>query len=174
MSFKIALIQMNVVGGEKQTNLDHAQQLVAQAASNGAALVVLPEALDLGWTHPSSQAEAEPIPHGSTCDFFSNLAKEHKIYLCTGLTEADEERVFNSAIIIDPQGTVLCKHRKLNELEIGHEYYDQGDRLQVVDTELGTLGLMICADGFAEDEGDYPIAGLYGSRHYSLTLRLGR
>jgi len=44
------------------------------------------------------------------------------------------------------------KHRKLNELSIGHEYYAQGDRLNVVDTEYGTFGLMICADGFAKDQ----------------------
>ncbi|MCJ8328388.1 MAG: carbon-nitrogen hydrolase family protein, partial [Lentisphaeria bacterium] len=45
----------------------------------------------------------------------------------------------------------LCKHRKLNELDIGHEYYAQGDRLNVAETEFGTFGLMICADGFAKD-----------------------
>jgi predicted amidohydrolase len=152
MSFKLALIQMDVVGGDKRANLDRAQKLVAEAAATGIAMAVLPEALDLGWTHPSSKTEAESIPEGAPCTLLSKLAAEHNIFLCAGITEADGDRTFNSAVIIDPKGNVLCKHRKLNELEIGHDFYDQGDRLQVVDTELGTLGLMICADGFAKDE----------------------
>ena len=59
--------------------------------------------------------------------------------------------MFNSAVIIDRQGKLLLLHRKLNELVIGHDDYEQGDRLNVCHTELGTLGLMICADGFAHD-----------------------
>ena len=62
------------------------------------------------------------------------------------------DQVFNSAVIIDRQGKLLLLHRKLNELTIGHEFYAQGDRLNVCHTELGTLGLMICADGFAQDQ----------------------
>jgi predicted amidohydrolase len=59
--------------------------------------------------------------------------------------------LYNSAILLDPDGKLLLHHRKLNELEIGHPYYAQGDRLGVAQTELGTLGLMICADAFAKD-----------------------
>jgi len=152
MSFKLALIQMDVTGGDKHANLEHAQELVAVAATSGAVMAVLPEAFDLGWAHPSSQTEAESIPDGSTCVYLSRLAAEHNIFLCAGITEADGERTYNAAVIIDRHGKVLCKHRKLNELEIGHDYYDQGDRLRVVESELGTLGLMICADGFANGE----------------------
>jgi predicted amidohydrolase len=60
--------------------------------------------------------------------------------------------VFNSAVILDRQGQLILKHRKLNELDIGHAYYDQGDRLNVCHTELATFGLMICADGFARGQ----------------------
>ena len=151
MSFKIALIQMRVRGGDKEGNLDHAVRLIAEAAAGGADLVVLPEAMDLGWTDPSSKTEAEPVPNGMPCRTLAASAAAHRIFVCSGLTEADGNRVFNSAVLIDRQGRMLCKHRKLNELTIGHEYYDQGDRLNVVTTELGTLGLMICADALAKD-----------------------
>ena len=53
------------------------------------------------------------------------------------------------AVLLDPEGRMLLHHRKLNELEIGHTCYDQGDRLGVVQTSVGTMGLMICADAFA-------------------------
>lgn len=152
MGFRVALIQMLVVGGDKRGNLDHALDLIAKASDRGADLVLLPEAMDLGWTHPSSRSAAESIPGGMPCSVLAEAAAKQGIFLCAGLTEAAGEQVFNTGVILDRQGNLLCKHRKLNELTIGHDCYDQGDRLGVVHTELGTLGLMVCADGFAKDE----------------------
>jgi predicted amidohydrolase len=150
MRFKLALIQMKVVGGQKQENLARALSLIAEASIHGAGLALLPEALDLGWTDPSSRAEAEPVPDGGPCRALAEAAARHHLFVCAGLTERDGARVFNTAVLLDRQGHLLLKHRKLNELEIGHPYYDLGDRLKVASTELGTIGLMICADAFAE------------------------
>jgi predicted amidohydrolase len=47
-------------------------------------------------------------------------------------------------------------------LEIGHDFYAQGDRLGVAETELGTLGLMICADAFARGQVVTRTLGLMG------------
>jgi len=151
MAFKLALIQMSVESGNKKRNLAHAEELIEDAAVNGADLALLPEAMDLGWTHPSSQTDAEPIPEGESYKRLARAALEHGIYVCSGLTEKTRGVIFNSAVIIGRQGSLLCLHRKINELTIGHEYYGQGDRLNVVHTEIGKLGLMICADGFAKD-----------------------
>jgi predicted amidohydrolase len=149
--FKAALIQMSVEGGEKSRNLRRAGTLIDEAGAHGAALAVLPEALNLGWTHPSCQEHADAIPGGESYEALSAFALRHGIYVCAGLVERDGTRVFNSAVILDRQGKLRLLHRKLNELVIGHDYYEQGDRLNVCQTELGTLGLMICADGFAHD-----------------------
>jgi predicted amidohydrolase len=150
-SFKVALIQMSVAGGQKTRNLRHAGALIDEAAAHGAALAVLPEALNLGWTHPSCRDQADAIPGGESYEALSDLALRHGINVCAGLVERDGDRVFNSAVILDRQGKLRLSHRKLNELVIGHDYYEQGDRLNVCQTELGTLGLMICADGFAHE-----------------------
>ncbi|MDA0347653.1 MAG: carbon-nitrogen hydrolase family protein [Verrucomicrobia bacterium] len=150
--FKLAMVQMLVKGGEKSANIAHAIELIKEASTHGAEVVLLPECLDLGWTHPSALKLAEPIPEGGPCRALSQAAKDNGVYVCAGITEQAGERTYNAAVIIDKEGEVLLKHRKLNELEIGHPYYDQGDRLNVVETEFGTLGLMICADGFANDQ----------------------
>ena len=152
MAFKLALAQMLVEGGQPQENLYRAEARIQEAAQNGAQLVLLPEALDLGWTHPMGREKAAPIPMGNPCKRLSEKAKENQVYVCAGLTEREGEAVFNAAVLIDPQGKVLLKHRKLNELAMGHQVYDQGDRLGVVHTPLGTLGLMICADGYVNDQ----------------------
>ncbi len=149
--FTLALIQMAVEGGDKAGNLARAAERVGTASANGASIVLLPEAMDLGWTHPSALTEAEPIPDGRSFQTLSALAKEYGLYVCSGLVEKTPEAVYNAAVLIDPQGTLRLLHRKLNELEIGHACYAQGDRLQVCATEFGTIGLMICADAFARD-----------------------
>lgn len=150
--FRLAMIQMLVKGGDKATNSEHALQLIGEAAGKGANVILLPECIDLGWTHPSALTLAEPIPEGDPCRMLQQAAKNFGIYICAGLTEQAADRVFNSAVIVNPKGKVVLKHRKLNELEIGHRYYAQGDRLNVVATEYGTFGLMICADGFANGQ----------------------
>jgi predicted amidohydrolase len=48
-------------------------------------------------------------------------------------------------VLLDDQGDLLLHHRKLNELDIGHPYYQQGDRLNVCETKFGMIGLMVCA-----------------------------
>ena len=72
-------------------------------------------------------------------------------YVCAGLTERTDLYHYNTAVLIDNSGKLLIIHRKLNELDIGHPYYAQGDRLNVATTEFGTIGIMICADGTAKD-----------------------
>jgi predicted amidohydrolase len=149
--FTLAIAQMFVEPGNKTRNLEHAEQFIHEAAVNKADVVLLPEVMDLGWTHPSARQLADPIPEGETCKRLCQSAKENNVYICCGIVERDGNAIYNAAIIIDNKGKVLVKHRKLNELDIAHNVYDQGDCLGVCHTPWGTFGLMICADAVAKD-----------------------
>jgi len=151
-SIRLALAQMRVDPGYPDLNLDRAEQRIREAAAEGASIVLLPETLDLGWTHPSARTDAQPIPSGVPCQRLATAARRHGIHVAAGLTERCGTRVFNAAVLIGPDGELLLHHRKINELAIGHSCYDPGDRLGVVRLPFGTVGLMICADGFAQDE----------------------
>jgi predicted amidohydrolase len=149
--FKIALVQMYVEPGSIDKNLGHAEQLIHEAAINGADVILLPEVMDLGWTHPSARYLADAISDGETCRRICKMAKENEVYVCCGIVEKDGDAVYNSAVIINDKGRVICRHRKLNELDIAHDLYSQGDHLEVCSTPWGTFGLMICADATAKD-----------------------
>src|SRR5437667_898802 len=151
-SFKLALAQMLVEGGRKEANLRRALERINEAAANGAQVVVLPETMTLGWTHWSATRDADKIPEGDCCLRLREAARGNRIYVCVGLVERAGLLVFNSAVLIDPSGEVILCHRKLNELEIAHEFYAPGDRLGVAPTPLGTFGVMICADAFARGQ----------------------
>jgi predicted amidohydrolase len=148
---KLAMAQMLVEGGNPEANLERAAERIETAAANGANLVLLPEAIDLGWTHSSARVKAGPIPGGSAFKKLAKAAKKNEVYVCAGIIEKEGERIFNSAVIISPEGKLLLKHRKINELDIAHDIYGQGDRINVCETEFGTLGLLICADARAKD-----------------------
>jgi predicted amidohydrolase len=150
-TLKLAMAQMLVEGGKKQNNLERAVARIEEAAQNDADIILLPEAMDLGWTHSSAKTEAEPIPGGSTFQKLAKAAKMNKIYVCAGIIERDKERTFNAAVLINRSGELVLKHRKVNELDIAHDLYDQGDRINVAETEFGTIGVLICADANAKD-----------------------
>jgi predicted amidohydrolase len=161
--FKLALGQMTVVGGDIEGNVQRAVRMISAATDAGAKVVLLPEALDVGWTNPNARTLATAIPDGQTCLTLRAAAQRSSVYVCAGLTERAGDAVFNAAVFISPAGEVVLHHRKLNELEVGHDVYDQGDRLGVVQTPLATFGLMICADGFARGQVVSCTLGLMGA-----------
>jgi len=162
--FKLAMVQMRVEPGARTQNLRRATELIAQAAAQGAQVVLLPEALPLGWTDSSTRQFADEVPGGETCRLLAQLAKEHRLHLCSGVIERAGDSIFNAAVLLGPSGDVLLHHRKLNELGIAHDCYAQGDRLAVAHTPLGCLGLMICADAFARGQIVSRTLGLMGAQ----------
>jgi predicted amidohydrolase len=148
---KLALVQMNVAGGELDLNLQHAAERIAQAAGEGAHLALLPEVMDLGWTHPSAKTMAYPVPGGKTFEHLAAAAMQNHIFVVAGIVEKDGDKTYNTAVLIAPDGRLLIKHRKLNELDIAHDLYATGDRLNVCHTKLGTIGLLVCADAGAKE-----------------------
>jgi len=141
--------QMLVEGGEPEQNLQRAERMIAAAERAGCQLIVLPECLDLGWTHPSARQSAEPIP-GPFADRLCQAAREHNLHVAAGLTERCGPRIYNAALLIDPEGRILLQHRKINVLDIAQDLYSIGDRLGVAETSIGTIGVDICADNFPD------------------------
>lgn len=149
MNMKIGMAQLLVEGGEPDRNMERAERLIRQAATESCDLVILPETLDFAWTHPSALEEAEPIP-GKFSSFFSRLASELKVWLCVGLTEKRNDKNYNSAILLNENGEIVLKYSKINLLEVEFPYYEIGSKLEVADTPFGRIGLNICADNYLQ------------------------
>jgi predicted amidohydrolase len=139
--------QILVEGGQPDANLARAAAAVEKLAAQGCRLVVLPECLNLGWTDTSAPDLAQPIP-GPHIVPLADAARRGGVFVAAGLVERAGDRLYNSAVLLDPEGTILLQHRKINELDLGRALYSVGDRLGVVDTPLGRIGLDICADNF--------------------------
>ena len=146
---KIGMGQLLVEGGEPERNLKRAGKMLEDAAEKSCRLVLLPECLDFAWTHPSAKTEAQPIP-GPYSDILCKLAKTYNLYLCAGLTERSEDKVYNTAIFISPEGNILLKYRKINVLTVAQDIYSIGETLSVVKTPFGVIGVNICSDNYID------------------------
>ena len=147
---KIGMAQLLVEGGEPERNLERAVKLIEEGSQNKCNILLLPETIDFAWTHPSAKKECCPIP-GKFSDFFCKQAKKNRIYICMGLTEKiDQDRRYNTAIIINNKGEIILRYHKINLLEVELPYYEVGQTLNVVDTPFGKIGVNICSDNYID------------------------
>lgn len=138
---------MLVEGGNLTGNLARATEMIKEAGQVGCTVVVLPECLDAGWSHPSARDLAQPVP-GPTVDALAAAAQAEGIYVAAGVTERAGDQIYNSAVFLGPTGELLLLHRKINELPVAGEMYATGNRLGIVATPFGNVGLTIGSDNF--------------------------
>ena len=155
--FKVAAIQMasgpNVAG-----NLNEARRLIAEAAEQGARLVVLPEFFAIMGMSEQDKIDAREQPgRGMIQSFLGETARRHKIWLVGGsipLAASAPGKVLNSCLVFDEQGEQVARYDKIHlfSLELGNEHYDEaktiepGNQVVVLDSPFGRIGLAVCYD----------------------------
>jgi predicted amidohydrolase len=124
------------------------EPLLEEAARQKADLVVLPETLTYYRSGKTLVECAEPVPGPST-DAFGRMAKAYGLHVVAGLVEREGVAVYNVAVLIDPDGKVAGKYRKVclprGEIEAG---LTPGTEYPVFKTRFGKVGMMVCYDGF--------------------------
>jgi predicted amidohydrolase len=109
---RVAACQI-VVDGDRERCFERIDAALARAAGQGAHLACFPEACFFGWVNPTARALAHPIP-GPTTDRLAALARRHRMMLAIGLAERDRDRLYNAAVLIGRDGSLLLHHRKVN------------------------------------------------------------
>ena len=154
MAVRLALLQMNCSGAREQ-NMARAEQMIREAASKQAQILLLPEVFhelffitDLNTRYFD---RAEPIP-GPITEAMQQLARELEVVIVAPIYERVGRSVYyNSAAIIDADGSLLGVYRKnhipLNTIFYEKLYFKPGNLgYPVFDTRYGKVGLLICHD----------------------------
>ncbi|MHC4399528.1 MAG: carbon-nitrogen hydrolase family protein [Planctomycetota bacterium] len=146
---KVRLAAANYRPRGGKTALDNCRQLescVARAAEQKADLVVLGECITSVGNGLSHVEAAEPVPGPST-DYLAALAKKHKLYLVTTVHERVDHLIYNTAVLVSPEGELVGKYRKVC---LARDEYRggvaPGREFPVFDTPIGRIGMMICFD----------------------------
>lgn len=149
---RVAGLVLKWVRGDKETNWQRLEPMVREAAKGGARVVVTTECFLDGYAIQDKsiplaeyRALGEPIPTGKYFQRLATLAGELRIHLVAGMTEAEEDRRYNTSVLIGPDGRLLGKYRK-HALEHELVRNTPGTNTPTFKTDFGRLGIMICAD----------------------------
>lgn len=153
-SLRVAAIQM-LVTADKEQNLRTAGTYVAEAASAGADLVVLPEMFCCPYQTDLFPAYAEPAG-GKTWQLLSGLAADHQVCLVGGtMPEIEDHHLYNTSFVFDRQGVQIARHRKMHLFDIavqGGQHFQEsatvtpGQAVTVFATDFCPVGLCVCYD----------------------------
>jgi nitrilase len=164
---RIAIVQKPPALLDRARTLREAADAVREAAANGARLIVFPETFVPGYPawiwrlRPGTDAALYERLHalllanavalgGADLAPLQAAAKEHQAVVVCGIHERDTEfsrgTIYNTVVIIGPEGELLNRHRKLMPTNPERMVWGFGDAtgLRAVDTPCGRIGTLIC------------------------------
>jgi predicted amidohydrolase len=152
---RAAAVQLNSTD-DKDRNLEVAERLVSAAAEDGAELVALPEKWNVLGSPDALHAGAEPID-GPTVSAARGWARELGVHLVAGSFAErvpDHEKLFNTSLLIDPDGEIEAAYRKIHmfDVDVGGVAYRESAHeepgSEIVIGRVGDVpvGLTVCYD----------------------------
>jgi nitrilase len=171
MDVKIAVCQKPPVLLDLEGTVQRALESLDEAVREGARLVVFPEAYLPGYPtwiwrlrpggdmalgnklHAELRRNSVDIAGGGL-DPICDAAAKHDVVVVMGLNEIDSEfsgtTLFNTVVVIGPDGSILNRHRKLMPTNPERMVWGCGDAsgLNVVDTPIGRIGCLICWENY--------------------------
>jgi predicted amidohydrolase len=156
---KVAAIQM-ASGPNVKANLAEAEKLIKIAVQQEAEMVVLPENFAIMGTSESDKVKiAEEFGNGPLQNYLKDQAIKHNIWLVGGtipIRSSEPGKVYAACLLFNPHGELVARYDKIHlfdvTIEASNESYTEsqtiagGDKVVVVDTPFGRLGLAVCYD----------------------------
>lgn len=154
---RIAAVQM-VSTPVVEENFAAARRLIADAARQGAQLVLLPEYWPvMGMQDSDKVAHAERLDGGPIQKFMADAAREHRIWLIGGtlpMVSPEADKVLNTTMVYNPEGEHVIRYDKIHLFSFtkGEESYDEartivhGSKVATFDAPFGRIGLSVCYD----------------------------
>ncbi len=161
----VAIVQYPPVFLNLDASLGRAESLIAEAAGQGAQLIVFPETWLPGypiwldeapgaglWGEPGAQrlyqalAENAVALPGPALDRLLAAAAKARAYVIMGVHERVGGTLYNSMVFVAPEGGAWSVHRKLMPTYTERLVWGQGDgsTLVTIDTPFGALGGLVC------------------------------
>ena len=152
-TFKTAVCQIRTELDQGQT-MEKAEQMVREAAENGAQIVCLPEMFNC----PYSERYFRTIAahgHEDCVNTMSAWARKNRIVLIGGsIPETEDDKIYNTCFVFNEKGEQIARHRKIHLFDVDipgmrfreSDTFTSGEDITVFDTRYGRFGVAICFD----------------------------
>ena len=165
---KVAVAQVGSVLFDTAFTLQRVERLCGEAASAGVRLIVFPEALlggypkgldfgavvgsrsDAGKAMFSRYFKAAVLCPGAETEMLAEWSQKFELHIVIGVVERDGGTLYCSSLLLSPEGGLVAKHRKLMPTGSERLIWGMGDgsTMQVVETEIGRIGMAICWENY--------------------------
>jgi len=153
--FRVALCQL-AIKEQKEENLFRAHEMIVQAASLGAKVVVLPEMFNCPYQTRLFPRYAEIYPDGPSIKMLASTAREQQVYIVGGsIPEQEDNNLYNTSFVFGPDGKLLGRHRKVHLFDVDlpggikvleSSVLSRGNQSTVIHTGLCSIGVAVCYD----------------------------
>jgi predicted amidohydrolase len=157
---RVGLLQFAPRRGDVTSNLDRITHALSRVEAE---LIVLPELCTTGYLFASRSeiaALSEPVPGGPTCEAMAALSRDRKAAIVWGTAQSAGEQIFNSAVMVTPQGEFYVYH-KAHLFVDEKDLFDRGNspfpvfdlppvnrHSDLVISHSTKVGLLVCFDHF--------------------------
>ena len=165
---KVSVAQLGSVLFDTPATLDRLESICRQAATEGAQLIVCPEALvggypkglafgaivgsrsDAGRDQFLRYSNAAIRVPGPETERIAALSEELNLHIVSGVIERDHGTLYCTSVIFSPDAGLISKHRKLMPTGSERLIWGQGDAstMEVMDTAIGRIGVAICWENY--------------------------
>jgi predicted amidohydrolase len=142
---RVGYIQTSPIFGDKNANFKQVKSLIGTEIAD---IIVLPELFATGYTFISKE---EAFKFSERCDedtyaFMHEISKQTKAVIVGGFIEKEQNKIFNSAMIVSPNG-FEGTYRKLHLYYKEKLWFSPGNhQLSIIEINNVKLGVMICFD----------------------------
>jgi len=150
---KVACLQVSAQEyNDRYENKENILRMIDKAAATCPQLIILPECVYPAY-YISPLIVKNPLEfQKSTLELIAEIkqkAKRYKCYIALGIVETDliENVLYNSALLINPEGQEINRFRKSYLWHFDSRWFCAGEQYPVIETEFGKIGMFICADG---------------------------
>jgi predicted amidohydrolase len=151
-------LAVNRVTSDPRRNLAEILRMIDAAARRCADLILFPEAAVTGLINDDDPAHdlplGEEIP-GAITDQLAHRCQSEHIWTAIGLLERDGNELYDSAVLIAPDGEIKLKYRRIQPQWHGRQadplVYRQGGEVLKADTSWGAFAFLICGDLFDDE-----------------------
>lgn len=146
----VACVQLSPERDDPDGNLERSLAWIHSAAGAGHELIVLPELAVSGYAfadRAEAWASGEGVPDGFTCRAWRQAAREHGVWVVGGVAERAWGALYDTAVLIGPDGEVLSIYRKMHLWSTEHLWFEPGGNPSgIVNLPFGRVALAICFD----------------------------